>query len=75
MTETTFVWHKATEERPAKSGYYIILCERYRSRPYVGSVTYSKVHDKFNCEDKDDDPSFAFEPMCWAESDPLEVFV
>ena len=72
MIETTIVWHNAKEERPAKSGRYLIGVRH--AYPYVCTVSYSKVHDKFNCADIDKEPAFTFEPDFWAEMTPLEVF-
>lgn len=73
MIETTIKWHKATEERPTVSGYYLVVCN-HAGTPYVTKTNYSKKHDKFNCED-DDDAQFAFDVDYWAEGTPLEVLV
>ena len=73
MINTTIEWHKATEERPTKSGRYLVACNHYGS-VYIAKTGYSKKHDKFNCAD-DDDAQHSFDVDYWADTTPLEVLV
>ena len=69
----TIAWHNAKEERPTKSGHYLVACN-HSGQPYITKTVYSKKHDKFNCADKDD-ARYAFDVDYWADARPLEVLV
>ena len=83
MTDnTTFVlnWHYAKAERPERSMSYGEIIVAYRH--INGSIcyyiiSYSKKHDKFNCQDSEEIPVNYFENdniVAWAELPTTEFF-
>jgi hypothetical protein len=63
MITTNIEWHKATEELPAKSGYYMVT---YGETPFVTTVQYSSKHKRFNAWDTDPMPTYAMSVDRWA---------
>lgn len=59
---TSIVWFNAKEHRPPKSDRY---CVYFVDHQYMTTVSYSKVYDKFNCADHDEDTKHALEPDFW----------
>lgn len=83
MTDhTTFVlnWRNAKTERPERSMCYgeIIVAYRHTNGDICYyNLSYSKKHDKFNCQDSEEVPVNAFENeniVAWAELPPTEFF-
>lgn len=83
MTDhATFVlnWHNAKTERPERSMTYneIIVAYRHFSGDVACyNVSYSKKHDKFNCQDRDVEPETSFENeniVAWAELPTTEFY-
>ena len=69
-------WHKFTDEKPAKSGYYLCaLAYTYPLHGYHYTVLeYSCKFEQFNCFDSVDDrgKKFAMNVDYWTEIPPFD---
>lgn len=62
---TEIVWHKASEDPPKKSGFYLVAYPGYPNFS-VATIPYSVRHGKFNCTDYSH-AGYAMDVLFWAE--------